>query len=233
MSQLKNRLFAFAGLALLATIGAIMNHHATAQDAGPRVTIQGPLPLPITGSATVSGSVAATQSGPWSVGISGLPLPVSLNGGATVSGSVSASQSGAWNVGIVGTPNVNVANTASAPLIARDADSPPRGAVQFRLWNPSPNGPESYTVPAGKILVIDDCSSFTPLPAVFSVTTTVNGDTQDHVLPVYAFPNGFGAYIGGRTMQVYAGPGTTVTGQINGGGGTGNYLSCSGHLVAQ
>ena len=47
------------------------------------VTIVGPLPVPVTGTTTVAGSVAATQSGPWNV---------------------SANQAGTWNVGINNTP---------------------------------------------------------------------------------------------------------------------------------
>jgi hypothetical protein len=35
------------------------------------VDIVSPLPLPVTGSSVVSGEVAATQSGPWNVGITG------------------------------------------------------------------------------------------------------------------------------------------------------------------
>ena len=37
------------------------------------VNIVNPLPVPVTGTTTVSGTVAATQSGLWSVGITGTP----------------------------------------------------------------------------------------------------------------------------------------------------------------
>ncbi len=60
----------------LAAAGTLMNSTRTvAQAGGPTVTIDQAqlLPLPVSGSATVSGTVAATQSGPWNVGIVGTP----------------------------------------------------------------------------------------------------------------------------------------------------------------
>jgi hypothetical protein len=63
-------------LSVLAIIGTIMNsHQAVAQGppGGMAVRIVDPLPVPITGSTTVSGTVAATQSGLWNVGINGTP----------------------------------------------------------------------------------------------------------------------------------------------------------------
>ena len=76
-----------AVLAVLGIIGAAFNPHpATAQNAGANaqgtapVTIVSPLPLPVTGSLSVGGTVAATQSGTWNVGISGTPkVEVSRN----------------------------------------------------------------------------------------------------------------------------------------------------------
>jgi hypothetical protein len=66
-----------ANIAVLAiTVSVVLSQRqAVAQNPNPgaTVTIAGPLPLPVTGSATVSGSVAATQSGTWNVGISGTP----------------------------------------------------------------------------------------------------------------------------------------------------------------
>lgn len=48
-------------------LGAQQGHSPT------DVTITGPLPLPITGSTSVSGTITANQGGPWSVGIQGTP----------------------------------------------------------------------------------------------------------------------------------------------------------------
>lgn len=75
------------------------------------------------GSLTVDGTVAATQSGPWNVGITGIPSvaisgPVTVtdgNGPLTVDGTVAATQSGAWTTAISGTPTVTVGN-ASIPV---------------------------------------------------------------------------------------------------------------------
>ncbi len=71
MQTFQNKLLALAGVVMLALIGSLMNsRQTTAQAAGSApVTIVGPLPLPVTGSSTVTGTVAATQSGSWNVGI--------------------------------------------------------------------------------------------------------------------------------------------------------------------
>jgi hypothetical protein len=74
MNRYKNHLIAATVLSVLAVIGTIMNsRQASAQGGGPKVTIESPIPLPVTGSTTVSGTVAATQSGAWNVGINGTP----------------------------------------------------------------------------------------------------------------------------------------------------------------
>lgn len=74
MNKLKTNLAVAAALAVLAIIGTIMNsQHATAQQQGPpdglAVRLVSPLPVPVTvtGSSTISGTVAATQSGTWNV----------------------------------------------------------------------------------------------------------------------------------------------------------------------
>jgi hypothetical protein len=69
----RNVLVTVAGLAGLAILGALMpSPHAEAQNPVPGsapVNIVSPLPLPVTvtGSSTISGTVAATQSGTWNV----------------------------------------------------------------------------------------------------------------------------------------------------------------------
>lgn len=57
-----------------------------------------------------------TQSGAWTVGISGTPTVNSVQSGlwnVGVTGTVSSTQSGLWNVGITGTPNVNAAQSGT------------------------------------------------------------------------------------------------------------------------
>ena len=92
MNKIKNPMIAAAVLAGLALIGSLMNSHPAVLQAagGPTVTID-PSQLPlhvtgattVTGAVTVAGTVAATQSGPWNVGITGTPT-VTLASGASV-----------------------------------------------------------------------------------------------------------------------------------------------------
>src|ERR1051326_375447 len=75
MKRFHKPLIAIAILGLLSIIGAIRtSHEAVAQNPNPGsapVNIVGPFPLPVTGLTTVSGAVAATQSGAWKVGVNG------------------------------------------------------------------------------------------------------------------------------------------------------------------
>jgi len=61
-------LLALVNLAGLRKSGQVIAQNQNQPDP---VHIVSPLPLPVTGNTTVSGSVAATQSGNWNVGISG------------------------------------------------------------------------------------------------------------------------------------------------------------------
>src|SRR5262245_39799134 len=81
MDRFKNYLISAVVLSVLAVIGAIMNSHQAAAQGptnGLAVNIVNPLPLPVKGSASISGTVAVTQSGSWNVGILGSPT-VTLN----------------------------------------------------------------------------------------------------------------------------------------------------------
>jgi hypothetical protein len=76
MHKFPNKLIAIGVLGVLAAIGSLMNSHPSTLQAasGPTVTIdQAQLPLPVQGSVSVGGTVAATQSGAWNVGITGTP----------------------------------------------------------------------------------------------------------------------------------------------------------------
>jgi hypothetical protein len=83
MRTFKKYTISVAVLASFAIAGTIINPRpAFAQNPKPGsapVNIVSPLPLPITGSTTVSGSVAATQSGTWNVGITGTPTVANVN----------------------------------------------------------------------------------------------------------------------------------------------------------
>jgi hypothetical protein len=129
MKPFKSYLITATGIALLAvTVSVVGSRPVGAQTGkGPQapqpVTISSPIPLPvtgtvgltgtsnvnitnssipITGSTTVSGTVAATQSGSWSVGLSGTPSVNVANSSIPVTGTV----------GLSGTPSVNVANSS-------------------------------------------------------------------------------------------------------------------------
>jgi hypothetical protein len=76
MNDFKKRMLVAAVIAGLGMIGYLMNsQQAVAQGPpdGLAVRIVNPVPVPVTGSTTVSGTIAATQSGTWNVGITGTP----------------------------------------------------------------------------------------------------------------------------------------------------------------
>jgi hypothetical protein len=84
MQRLSDKLIALGVVGVLAVTGMFMNSRQTKAEGSAPVTIVGPLPVPVTGSTTVSGAVAATQSGSWNVGIIGQPLSVSVANSPTV-----------------------------------------------------------------------------------------------------------------------------------------------------
>jgi hypothetical protein len=58
-------MIAAAVLSVLAVIGTIMNsRQATAQDGGPKVTIESPIPLPVTGSLGITGTANVLVTNP-------------------------------------------------------------------------------------------------------------------------------------------------------------------------
>src|SRR5215475_6423132 len=70
MLRLRHNWIAVSMLGGLAVLAAVMNsNYATAQNQNKNlaVTIVSPIPLPITGSTTVSGTVASTQNGLWNI----------------------------------------------------------------------------------------------------------------------------------------------------------------------
>jgi hypothetical protein len=72
MSSLKTNLVVSASFGVIAIVGTIVSsQYAAAQPPGPAdgmaVRIVSPLPVPVTGNTTVSGTVSAQQSGTWTV----------------------------------------------------------------------------------------------------------------------------------------------------------------------
>lgn len=134
MDTLRKRLIALAAVAVLIAVGAIINTHQATAAAGPSVTIDGPLPLPVTGT------VAATQTGAWNVGINGTPT-----------------------VSISGTPTVGVNTTSTTPIFV-DADRPARDGFNSSCFtgNVDPMFGQAsctlFTIPPGREVVIETIS---------------------------------------------------------------------------
>jgi len=125
--------------------------------------INTPLPTTAVGTTAVSGSVAATQSGSWNVGITGTP-----NVNATISGTpgVSAVQSGSWSVGIEGTPNVNATITGTPSVNATITGTPSVNATISGTPNVNVGSP-TVSLAAGSSVVIGNSDS-NPVPVTLS-----------------------------------------------------------------
>jgi hypothetical protein len=54
MQNLRNKLIAGGAVLLLAAIGTMMNRQAMQAAGGPSVTIESPIPLPVTGTVTAA-----------------------------------------------------------------------------------------------------------------------------------------------------------------------------------
>jgi len=78
MQTNQSKLLALSVVGILVLVGFLMSsRQAPVQAAGSApVTIVGPLPLPVTGDTSVSGTVAATQSGTWQVEVTNTPPQV-------------------------------------------------------------------------------------------------------------------------------------------------------------
>lgn len=149
--NVKKRLLAAAMLIALAGAGVLISGSHNVAEAGPgasQVSIAGPLPLPITGTATVSGTVAATQSGTWNVGITGQPLNVNVANSPAVT--------------LAGTPTVNAnvnfpANqgvTVSAPGPLTNVGRLPSQQVMLQIQPGCPSGWQQVT-PNGANICFD------------------------------------------------------------------------------
>src|SRR5215831_8923830 len=181
MKRFKNHLIAAAALSVLAIIGTIMNsHQAAAQPPGPpgglAVNIVNPVPVPVTGSTTVSGTVAATQSGSWSVGIQGTPQVqvTNLSSSPVVTADVSKfasnivelecdPNSATLSPCILSTPGAVNGGTFTVPpgqkfvLTSADLESPPgSGNIVVTLFQ-GPAGirkvRENWIIPAGSSMI--------------------------------------------------------------------------------
>lgn len=153
---------------------------------GAPVAIVSPLPLPVTGSATVSGTVAATQSGAWNVGITGTP-----------------------------TVNVN-SSTAAPLIVQLGQKGQPVQFGLCTNKNFTARCTTGYQVPSGKRLHIEYVSwrgdALGSTPAAVQLATTVGGHESIHTVPGDAGVD----WVGGRNVTIYADPDTSVIYQSDG-----------------
>jgi hypothetical protein len=212
MERIKKSLTAIAAVGGLAVIGSIMSRYAAADssaaaDPNKDVVISN-VPLPVTGT------VAASQSGAWNVGIQGNPnVTVANPGGNPV--------------------QVRDVNEASQPVVATDGFTPFENA----------NGLNAllYTVPAGKRLVIEYFSGLCNLPpgqaAIASIRYQSGGILRQHWLTMSppAPPSPFSFTSFGGPLRAYVDPGITVESLVITNANTTNIFGCdatiSGHLV--
>jgi hypothetical protein len=147
------------------------------------------------------------------------PLAVTVNEGeinAEVTGELSAKQSGAWNVGINPQANaVTVDNPASNPVRTSQGLRPFGKALFFTIPGTSIINGGSFTVPAGKVLVIDYISltynnfDGSTWPYELTVATKVGGETVRARFPL-SFTNDLKPDHFSEAVKLYADPGTTV-----------------------
>lgn len=141
------------------------------------------------------------------------PVPVAVQGTPTVN----AKQSGAWAVGINGTPTVEVGNAAANPVFVRDVDRPTAQPFQREVTVTLTEGQggmnTEISVPAGKLLVIENVSVFGTAPTdqriqQFALLTHIAPDNvfHPHYFQFTKQDTGFGAYeyTVGEQTRLYA-----------------------------
>lgn len=144
MKRFSRTLITIFGLVVVGSVMSLIpqeNAKVAAGSSTPVTVVNTPLP--------VHGTVAATQSGPWNVGITGNP---SVNiGTPTVHLSTGNS------VGINGP--VQVGNSATSPIFVRDLDNAARIAkvveIDLSIPHGAVNGVTTFSVPSGTVFVIE------------------------------------------------------------------------------
>jgi hypothetical protein len=193
------------GLGILAVALSIPNNPVKAAGAAPVTVVNTPLPI--------SGSVSATQSGSWNVGVTGVPT-VNLGTGNAI--------------GINGP--VLVGNPATSPVLVSDVDNPARHALQLNnacgiggtviscsVVGQNVQGVD-FTVPQGMRLVIEDVSFDVALPTgqkvlFCTMDPRVGGQLASlSFAPVFTGTfSGLDHFISVNHIRGYADPGTTVS----------------------
>jgi hypothetical protein len=104
---------------------------ATQPVSGTITALQGTSPWVVSGAVTVSGTIAATQSGTWTVGISAGQTIAVTNTGTFA---VQATQSGTWNVGVTGTVAVT---QSTSPWVVSGTVTANAGTGNFTVVQPT------------------------------------------------------------------------------------------------
>ena len=191
-----------ASIAALFSVGAIAQGQGQGQGSAP-VTIVGPLPLPVTGSTTVSGTVA----------VSNTPLPVS------------------GTVGLTSGAAVTIANTATNPVLVRDVGADPgRIAYQAPRGIICDGHDCNFTfseVPAGHRLVIQYISGglvFNNTPSNVKVDVFSNPTNPFPGLASFLAPVVGAVSLFGQSILYYVDAGSTPQVNIN----VGNFSNFNG-----
>jgi len=149
-------------LTALYVLGVMMDsrHTAARADAGPAVTIAGPIPLP------VSGALSAQQSGTWNVGVTSLPA-----------------------VNLATSTLVKVANTPATPVFFIDMNEPGRVPYQVTsLCTVLTQGlcQAKFTVPTSSRLVVQHVTGravlLQSMPATVEIALAGNPTMQSSFL---------------------------------------------------
>jgi len=214
MNKFRSHLLATAALVTLAVIGSVMSSRRADAQGGPGVTIVAPLPLPVTGT------VNASQSGVWNVGLQGTP-----------------------NVNVANVPGVLVGNSKTNAVWIRDANEagqPAHANVSFVLNDGISVSSQVhiYLVPAGKVLVLEYASVSCFLPAgqaILAYIITAAGLLENYPMTLSPPSLGPGNFTSvGSSLRLYADPSTHVSMVVSRTNSVG-FGSCtaviSGHLV--
>ena len=200
MNDFKKRMLVTAVIAGLAVIGYLTNsQQAVAQGppGGLAVNIVNPLPLPVTGSTTVSGAVAATQSGTWNVGIAG--------------NSVS-------NPVLIGDVDNAARRPVQTSLCEANATTSTSGCIDPDTFAVLADRRMVIEYLSG------DCDPITlnPVSEVsINVVTTAGGTKAFH--KIFPTQRGLGFTVSGQLARIYADPGTSIQLAV---GSTGGQARC-------
>jgi hypothetical protein len=191
MSRLRNKLIVLAAVGILAVVGSLMNsRRANAQSGSLRVTIGAPLPVPvsITGSSTISGTVGLASGA--SVRVNNTVTdPVRVS---NVNDAIQPFQASNFCSGTAG--------TGGCAVTIFTVPAGKRAVVEY--YNGSANF--ANVAAAGQVFLVD-------------LRTTVAGQAHTHYLPPTppAVSNLTGPGAGtswGQQVRLYADSGTTILG---------------------